>query len=68
MLSYLRRLVHWDIDNEDLHGGWFQEKTGVHDLHSQLFIDVHAVDPDALLFINDYDVVRDNYYTVVSAC
>ena len=64
--TYFNRLVHWDIDNENLHGGWFEETTGVHDLLAQMFIDVDGVDPNALLFINEYDVVRDGILTVVS--
>lgn len=60
------RLIHWDIDNENLHGGWFEETTGIHNLQAQMFIDVNKVDPTAKLFINDYDVVRDGILTVAS--
>ena len=60
------RLVHWDVDNENLHGAWFEEATGQHDLLAQMFTDVNQVDPNIKLFINDYMVVKGSISTVVS--
>ena len=60
------RLVHWDVDNENLHGAWFEEATGQHDLLAQMFRDVNQVDPNVKLFINDHMVVKGSISTVVS--
>ena len=57
--------MHWDVDNENLHGAWFEEATGQHDLLAQMFTDVNQVDPNVALFINDYDVVSWSGVTVV---
>ena len=58
--------MHWDVDNENLHGAWFEETTGQHDLLAQMFTDVNQVDPNVKLFINDYMVVKGSISTVVS--
>ena len=60
------RLVHWDVDNENLHGALFEEATGRHDLLAQMFTDVNQLDPNVKLFINDYRVVKGSISTVVS--
>ena len=64
-MSLSKRLVHWDVDNENLHGAWFEEATGQHDLLAQMFTDVNQVDPNVALFINDYNVVSWSGFTVV---
>ena len=58
--------MHWDVDNENLHGAWFEETTGQHDLLAQMFTDVNQGDPNVKLFINDYMVVKGSISTVVS--
>ena len=66
MFFFQKRLVHWDVDNENLHGGWFEEATGQHDILAQMFKDVNLVDPNVKLFINDGNVVSSSGVTVVS--
>ena len=58
--------MHWDVDNENLHGGYFEWATGKHDILAQMFTDVNQVDPNVALFINDFNVVNLNAMTVVS--
>ena len=58
--------MHWDVDNENLHGAWFEETTRQHDLLAQMFRDVNQVDPNVKLFINDYMVLKGSISTVVS--
>ena len=57
--------MHWDVDNENLHGGWFEKATGHHDLLAQMLRDVNQVDPNVKLFIND-NIVSSSGVTVVS--
>ena len=65
LCCFSKRLVHWDVDNENLHGGYFEWATGKHDILAQMFTDVNQVDPNAKLFINDYNVVSWSGLTVV---
>ncbi|XP_025104680.1 LOW QUALITY PROTEIN: uncharacterized protein LOC112570470 [Pomacea canaliculata] len=48
---------HWDVNNENLHGFWFQRQLHDLDYELELFRETHAADPRALLFLNDYGVV-----------
>ena len=66
LCCFSKRLVHWDVDNENLHGGYFEWATGKHDILAQMFTDVNQVDPNVALFINDFNVVNLNAMTVVS--
>ena len=52
------RLVHCDVDNENLHGAWFEEKTGEHNLLAQMFIDANQSDPNVKLFISNFKIVK----------
>ncbi|PVD25617.1 hypothetical protein C0Q70_13276 [Pomacea canaliculata] len=48
---------HWDVNNENLHGSWYQRT--LHDINYdlELFREAHAADPNVHLFLNDYGVV-----------
>ena len=59
------RVVHWDVNNERLHGIWFEEQTGEADLLDTMFRDVRAHDPNATLFLNDYNVISSSRMTQV---
>ena len=61
------RLEHWDVNNEDLHGDFFERHTGNPNVTMQMFRDIHAVDPNVKLFLNDYAIMTmegDNKATV----
>ncbi|RLN30473.1 endo-1,4-beta-xylanase C-like [Panicum miliaceum] len=46
---------HYDINNEILHGSFYQDKLG-QDIRATVFKTAAELDPDALLFVNDYNV------------
>merc|ERR1712076_196750 len=56
-------MAHWDVDNEQMHGDWFEQKTWNRNFLPQTFEKVHQLDPDALLFLNDYQIVNFGYLT-----
>ncbi|MBN1392718.1 MAG: endo-1,4-beta-xylanase [Sedimentisphaerales bacterium] len=50
------KFVHWDVDNEMLHGSFYKDRLG-EDIHPWMFQAAHAIDPNCKLFVNDYSVV-----------
>ncbi|XP_046372916.2 endo-1,4-beta-xylanase 1-like isoform X1 [Haliotis rufescens] len=48
---------HWDVDNENLHGFWFQDTLHDRDYNLDIFRIAHQAGPNVKLFLNDYDVV-----------
>ncbi|XP_076444221.1 uncharacterized protein LOC143282460 isoform X2 [Babylonia areolata] len=56
-------LEHWDVNNENLHGQWFQDT--LHDPHYNLdiFRMAHHADPSVKLFLNDFNVVASGQMT-----
>ena len=48
--------LHWDVNNEMLHGQFFDSRLGSSIL-PWMFQQAHARDPTATLFVNDYNVV-----------
>ena len=57
--------MHWDVNNEQLHGDFYEQKTGDVNVTAQIFQEVKARDSEALLFLNDYNIVNYGYYTQV---
>ena len=51
------RVVHWDVNNEQEHGPWFEDNTADPGIMTDMFIQTRAHDPDGLLFLNEYGVV-----------
>ncbi|XP_012939485.1 endo-1,4-beta-xylanase 3 [Aplysia californica] len=51
------KLKQWDVNNELLHGHFFEEHTGNPRYTEHMFQAVHAADPYPKLFLNDYSVV-----------
>ena len=60
------RLEHWDVNNENLHGQWFQNRLNDPGYNVELFREAHQVDPNIKLFLNDYNVVANWASTGVS--
>ena len=54
------------MNNEQLHGEFYETKTGDLDIMTKLFKEVKKYDENALLFLNDFAVVRSSSYTRVS--
>ncbi|XP_045202160.2 anti-sigma-I factor RsgI6-like [Mercenaria mercenaria] len=49
---------HWDVNNENIHGDWYEKATGNPNVTMQMFRDAHAVDPNVKLFLNDFGVME----------
>ena len=56
---YKGRFAEYDLNNEMLHGNYFEDRLGpeITKLMAQW---VHNEDPDAKLWLNDYDILIDN--------
>lgn len=50
------RLRHWDVNNEMLHGSFFEDRLGP-DVRRWMFERTREIDPDVQLFVNDYNIV-----------
>jgi GH35 family endo-1,4-beta-xylanase len=48
--------LHWDVNNEMLHHDFYEGRLGP-SIRPWMFQQVQLVDPNALLFVNDYNVV-----------
>ncbi|XP_046338920.2 endo-1,4-beta-xylanase 1-like isoform X2 [Haliotis rufescens] len=57
------KVEHWDVNNENIHGNFFESGTGDVNITMWMFKEVHKVDPTVKLFLNDYGVVKDRYST-----
>ncbi|BBN13674.1 endo-1,4-beta-xylanase [Marchantia polymorpha subsp. ruderalis] len=52
---YKGRFRHYDVNNEMLHGSYYKDRLGPQFL-PYLFQLAHQVDPEAVLFVNDYHI------------
>ncbi|XP_056173096.1 endo-1,4-beta-xylanase 1-like isoform X4 [Syzygium oleosum] len=52
---YKGKFNHYDVNNEMLHGSFFQGRLGK-DIRANMFKTAHQLDPSATLFVNDYHV------------
>ncbi|XP_030537816.1 endo-1,4-beta-xylanase 1-like isoform X5 [Rhodamnia argentea] len=52
---YKGKFNHYDVNNEMLHGSFFQGRLGK-DIRANMFKTAHRLDPSASLFVNDYHV------------
>uniref|UniRef100_A0A0D9VXA7 GH10 domain-containing protein n=1 Tax=Leersia perrieri TaxID=77586 RepID=A0A0D9VXA7_9ORYZ len=55
LTRYKGRFRHYDVNNEMLHGSFYQDKLGK-EIRAEMFRTAGQLDPDALLFVNDYNV------------
>jgi GH35 family endo-1,4-beta-xylanase len=51
--------VHWDVNNEMLHGNYFGNRLGAW-VNPWMFSHARLLDPEVKLFVNDYNVVSQN--------
>jgi endo-1,4-beta-xylanase len=51
--------VHWDVNNEMLHGNYYGNRLG-NWVNPWMFQYAHLLDSNAVLFVNDYNVVSGN--------
>lgn len=59
------RLLHWDVNNENLHGDFFERHTKDPDITQKMFQWIHSIDPSIKLFLNDYAVLPVSTMTTV---
>ncbi|KAI4388645.1 hypothetical protein MLD38_000956, partial [Melastoma candidum] len=52
---YKGNFRHYDVNNEMLHGSFYQDRLGK-DIRANMFKIANQMDPSALLFVNDYHV------------
>ncbi|KAL6982327.1 Glycoside hydrolase, 10 [Sarracenia purpurea var. burkii] len=52
---YKGKFKHYDVNNEMLHGSFYQDRLGK-DIRASMFKTANQLDPSALLFVNDYHV------------
>ena len=50
------QFVHWDVNNEMLHGTFFRDGLG-EDIRLWMFQRTHELDPDAKLFVNEFNIL-----------
>jgi GH35 family endo-1,4-beta-xylanase len=50
------KFVHWDVNNEMLHGSFFKDRLGA-DIHPWMYMQAHQIDPDARLFVNEFNIL-----------
>jgi GH35 family endo-1,4-beta-xylanase len=51
--------VHWDVNNEMLHGDYFESRLGTW-VRPWMFQQARAIDPDVKLFVNEYNVITSS--------
>jgi len=56
---YKGRFAEYDLNNEMIHGNYYEERLGP-DITKRMTEWVHNGDPDAKLFLNDYDILTGN--------
>ena len=50
------RFVHWDINNETLHGSFYKDHCG-DNIRTWMFKQARALDPNAVLFVNEFNIL-----------
>lgn len=61
----MTRLEHWDVNNENLHGDWYERHTADPDITEKMFQWIHKQEPGVKLFLNDYQVITSSAETTV---
>jgi GH35 family endo-1,4-beta-xylanase len=56
---YKGRFAEYDLNNEMVHGNYYEDRLGP-EITKQMAEWVHNGDPDAKLFLNDYDILTGN--------
>ncbi len=56
---YAGRILEYDVNNEMLHGHYYEHRLGP-GIRVQMFKWAHEADPQARLFVNDYNILSGN--------
>ncbi len=54
------KYLHWDVNNEMLHGSFFLDRLG-EGIRPYMFNQVKALDPEVTTFVNDYNILSGAY-------
>lgn len=57
MINYKNEFIHWDVNNEMLHGDFYEQKLGPN-ASLEFFQTAQKSDPLARLFMNEYNVLE----------
>ncbi|KAL8161011.1 hypothetical protein V2J09_012500 [Rumex salicifolius] len=57
---YRGRVIHWDVVNENVHFGFFENKLG-RDISSIAYGRVHQLDSSPIVFMNEYNTIEEPY-------
>jgi len=53
---YRGKFAEYDLNNEMIHGNYYEDRLGA-DITAQMVAWVREADPDAVLYLNDYDIL-----------
>jgi GH35 family endo-1,4-beta-xylanase len=56
---YKGQLIGWDVVNENLHFSFFESKLG-QNFSPRMFNEVHNIDGQTTLFLNEYNTIEDS--------
>ncbi|XP_056008702.1 anti-sigma-I factor RsgI6-like [Ostrea edulis] len=59
-------LEHWDVNNENMHGDYFERHTGDPDITAKMFQWIHSEEPNVKLFINEYNIITNSQSTTAT--
>jgi endo-1,4-beta-xylanase len=65
----LHRFKHWDVNNEAMHGHWYEDKTGNWQFTPDLIrycYDANKAEEKPKYFVNDFNVISNGVFTEVS--
>lgn len=62
VLHFKDKFVHWDVNNEMVHGTFFQDRLGV-GIRAYMHNRTKTLDPNVLTCVNDYNVISGGYST-----
>lgn len=54
------KFLHWDVNNEMCNNSFYADRLG-YDIRSWMFQAANAIDPNCILFLNDYNVISGGY-------
>ncbi|MBN1765734.1 MAG: endo-1,4-beta-xylanase [Sedimentisphaerales bacterium] len=54
------KFMHWDINNEMCDNSYFEDRLG-YDIRPWMFQAASAIDPNCMMFLNDYGVISGGY-------
>ncbi|XP_060216850.1 endo-1,4-beta-xylanase 5-like [Lycium barbarum] len=66
MNRYKGQFIHWDVDNENLHYEFLDNKLGEKNVTASFYNKAHKIDEKPLLFLNEFGTIeqhRDRYAT-----